>query len=118
MKTIVGLILSMFLFASPLFADTYCEWTGTEGTNCRSDAEGYLRAPDGHKITVAESNLNSFGYYKLTITNPVLGDDQVTDQEVWVFIGNDITMTWIEDWAMLRASSSSSKCQKCRPWHR
>jgi len=82
------------LCAPPLYAARWCAWSGTEGTNCQSDTRRYLLALDGHKISVDEANLNAFGFYELTTTQPTIGADQVKDSEVWGLVGNQMSLTW------------------------
>jgi len=92
-KLLIALALSL-LVAGPLYADTWCEWTGTEGANCKSDTNGYVVLPNGLPIAVDEENFNRHGYYRLITTDPVLGENQVRDEVVWGFSDNTITRTW------------------------
>jgi len=82
------------LFSLPLYAETWCTWSGTQGENCRGDSRGFIRALDGHPIGPPESNYNYHDFYKLVVTQPTIGADQVKDAVVWGFVANEITKTW------------------------
>ena len=90
MKRLIVVALALF-FAAPAFADTWCEWSGTEGENCKNDRDGVLNMPFP---TRTEAIINSHGYYRVVTTEPTLGADQVRDAEVWAKPDNTITKTW------------------------
>ena len=90
MKKII-VVLAILLITSFAHADRWCEWSGTEGENCVSDSNGiYL---DG-RPTRTVSMINDFGLFRVTETQPVVGEDQRRDAEVWGFADNEITLTW------------------------
>ena len=96
MKKIVMVILALLVasFSTSYAADRYCEWSGTEGINCVSpNSIGHYRIP-GRVKTANPVRLNEYGYYIMTTTQPVIGEDQVRDAEVWGFADNEITLTW------------------------
>jgi len=90
MKNLLAVVLIVF-FAVPVSADTWCQWSGTEGTDCKSDRDGVFRTPFP---TRSEATINEHGYYRLVVTQPTLGENQVRDEEVWAFEDNVITKTW------------------------
>ena len=95
MKKLIVIALTL-LFASSAYADRWCEWSGTEGINCRNDRNGLLISPTGTPTWV-ENNLsliNGWGLFHTTETQPVIGEDQVRDAEAWGFADNEITLTW------------------------
>ena len=73
------------------YADRWCQWSGTEGTECKNDRDGVLNMPFP---TRTESIINSYGYYRVTITQPVIGENQTRDAEIWGFADNQISLTW------------------------
>ena len=86
------IVLFIVLFSTVSFAGTWCQWSGTEGENCKSDTRGYFTLPSG--IPVASKDFNEYGYYERIVTEPIIGPDQVRDAEVWGFADNEITLTW------------------------
>ena len=96
MKKIVMVILALLVasFSTSYAADRYCEWSGTEGINCVSpNSIGHYRIP-GRVKTANPVRLNEYGYYIMTTTQPVIGENQRRDAEVWGFADNEITLTW------------------------
>ena len=94
MKKLIATVIFLTLLSTPLYAKTWCTWSGTEGENCQSDSKGYIRIPDGHPIAANETNLNDHGFYEKTDTQPTIGADQTKDAEVWGMVGNQISLTW------------------------
>ena len=92
MKKIV-LITAILLIASFAHADRWCEWSGTVGENCVNDRSGVLLSPAGIP-TRTVATINSWGLFKTTETQPIVGEDQRRDAEVWAFADNEITLTW------------------------
>ena len=93
-KIFLVLVLAIAVTTTPLYAATWCGWSGTEGINCRSDTAGWIQLPNGLLIAVDEENFNRHGYYRLETTEPTVGVDQVRDATVWGFADNVITRTW------------------------
>jgi len=93
MKKLI-VLLALLLFVSPAFGATWCMWSGTEGEYCQSDSRGYVRMPNGHPISALPEDLAYYGFFELVTTQPVLGENQVRDTEVWGFADNKITKTW------------------------
>jgi len=87
------LILAIVFISNLAYADTWCMWDGSQGTNCQSDSKGYIVVQNGFKVHT-ESILNSHGYFHTTITHPAVGENQLRDQEVWDKVDNEITKTW------------------------
>jgi hypothetical protein len=80
-----------------LFAQTYCQWSGTEGENCRTlptDVNFIRVPPDNHAISIDAANLEQHGYYELIVTQPTVGVNQIIDTVVWGFANNEISKTW------------------------
>lgn len=71
---------------------TWCEWDGSAGINGQSDSRGYILINNIPTRTPAVAN--SKGWYKVIITQPIIGEDQDRDAEVWGFTGTEITKTW------------------------
>jgi hypothetical protein len=94
MKKIILFLILALMVAAPLSAETWCEWSGTEGINCRSDNAGWIRTPSGLYVAVDEENFNRHGYYRLESTDPAIGENQVRDGVVWGFADNVISRTW------------------------
>ena len=92
MKSLIVIAL-IVLFASFANADRWCEWSGTEGENCRNDRNGVLMSPTNFPTSTV-SKINSWGVYHLTTTQPTIGADQVRDAEVWSKVDNEIYLTW------------------------
>ena len=92
MKSFIVIAL-IVLFASFANADRWCEWSGTEGENCRNDRNGVLKSPTNFPTSTV-SKINSWGVYHLTTTQPEIGEDQVRDAEVWSKVDNEIYLTW------------------------
>jgi len=92
MKSLIVIAL-IVLFASFANADRWCEWSGTEGENCRNDRSGVLMSPTNFPTSTV-SKINSWGVYHLTTTQPEIGADQVRDAEVWSKVDNEIYLTW------------------------
>jgi hypothetical protein len=87
------LCLMFTLIPSLLFAGTWCQWSGTEGENCKSTSRTFITI-NGGRVTVYAENLNPLGWYESTITQPTIGEDQVKDEVVWDFADNEISKTW------------------------
>jgi len=94
MKRYLVFIILIMLVAVPIHAETWCEWSGTEGVNCRSDKAGWIRTPSGLYVAVDEENFNRHGYFRLESTDPAISENQVRDEVVWGFVDNVITRTW------------------------
>lgn len=92
MKKII-IILGILMVASFAHADQWCEWSGTEGINCVNDRSGVLKSPDGIP-TRTEVTINGWGLFRVTSTQPVVGEDEKRDAEVWNKVGNQISLTW------------------------
>jgi hypothetical protein len=94
MKILYIVLLAVFI-TIPAQADQWCMWDGSQGVECQSDSKGFIRIPNpnGFKVST-ESIANNKGYYRVVITQPTLGVDQVRDAEVWGFDGTNITLTW------------------------
>ena len=93
-KIILCLLLIAFIFIpSLLFAGTWCQWDGSAGTNCQSTNRTFITI-NNVRVTVSAENLNPRGWYELTVTQPVVGADQVVDETVWEFASNQISKTW------------------------
>ena len=92
MKSLIVIAL-IVLFAPFANADRWCEWSGTEGINCRNDRNGVLMSPTNFPTSTV-SKINSWGVYHLTTTQPTIGEDQVRDAEVWSKVDNEIFLTW------------------------
>jgi hypothetical protein len=93
MKKVLSIAVCLLLFASIATAGTWCQWNGSEGENCKTTDLVYIRIGD-HPVTVAKENLNPFGWYELTITEPTVGADQIKNEMVWSFENNEIGLTW------------------------
>lgn len=96
MKKLIAIIL-LTLFVSPVYADQWCQWSGTEAENCyREYSVGIINVPGYFPIRTAgnESKINSRGYYHLTVIQPTIGADQIKDSVLWDFTDNEITKTW------------------------
>ena len=92
MKKIV--LCLMFLFTpSLLMAGTWCQWDGSQGTNCQSTSRTYIMI-NNVRVSISAENLNPRGWYERTVTQPSIGEDQVKDAEVWGFADNEISLTW------------------------
>ena len=91
MKKLITITLLTLFFASFAYADRWCEWSGTVGENCKNDRDGVVYLPFP---TRTESLINDAGLYRVTITQPTIGTDQVRDSEVWGFADNQISLTW------------------------
>jgi len=91
MKRIIIIALFIILMTPLAYADRWCQWSGTEGTECKNDRDGVLNMPFP---TRTESIINSYGYYRVTITQPVIGENQTRDAEIWGFADNQISLTW------------------------
>ena len=106
-QLIIMLCLLVILVPTFAFADLWCMWDGSQGTSCQSDGRGYIIVPSGFKVST-ESIANAAGYYRVVTTDPVLGENQVRDQEVWGFSSNEITRTWtVRDLTASDVSSDS-----------
>ena len=92
MKSFIVIAL-IVLFAPFANADRWCEWSGTEGENCRNDRNGVLMSPTNFPTSTV-SKINSWGVYHLTTTQPEIGEDQIRDAEVWSKVDNEIFLTW------------------------
>jgi len=91
MKRIIVITLFIILMTPFAYADRWCQWSGTEGIECKNDRDGVLNMPFP---TRTESLINAKGYYRVTITQPTIGENQVRDAEVWGFADNQISLTW------------------------
>jgi hypothetical protein len=91
MKKII--IFLIVLFPAIGFADTWCQWDGVQATDCQSDNKGYIIDTRGFKVST-EPIANENGYYRMVTTEPVIGENQTKDQEIWGFAGNEISRTW------------------------
>ncbi|MCP4262754.1 MAG: hypothetical protein GY774_35395 [Planctomycetes bacterium] len=91
MKKIV-MIIAMLLITPFAYADQWCEWSGTAGINCINDRYGVISL-DGVP-TRTEAFINSFGLFRLTITQPAIGADETTNAEIWDKVGNQLSLTW------------------------
>ena len=87
---LIGLFITFM--ASTSIAATWCQWSGTEGVDCKNTSTGMFKLPNG--IYVKEKDFNASGYYERITTQPTLGADQVRDTEVWGFADNEISLTW------------------------
>ena len=87
------LCLMILLVPTILFAGTWCQWDGSQGTNCQSTTRTYITI-NNVRVTVSAENLNPRGWYELTVTEPTVGEDQVKDAVVWGFETNQISKTW------------------------
>jgi len=107
MRKIILCATVLFMLAGISYAETYCMWDGSQGQYCQSDSKGYIQYPRDYsdktlannKIFGTEADYNTHGFYRLIVTDPVLGADQVRDQEVWGIdthpVNPDtITKTW------------------------
>lgn len=96
MKKIILFITGLLFISSISFAGTWCQWSGSEGENCKTTDLRYIKiGPKGdHPVTIAPQNLNPMGWYELTITEPDIGADEIKDAEVWSFVDNAISLTW------------------------
>ena len=92
MKSLIVIAL-IVLFAPFANADRWCEWSGTEGENCRNDRNGVLMSPTNFPTSTV-SKINSWGVYHLTTTQPTIGENQIRDAEVWSKVDNEIFLTW------------------------
>jgi len=102
MKKLI-LCLLIVLIPGIVFAENWCMWSGTEAEYCQSDdSRGYIRMPSeladktvaNNVVTGTEADYNTAGFYKLVVTQPTLGENQVRDEEVWGFADNEISKTW------------------------
>ena len=91
MKKLITIVLLTFFFASSAYADRWCQWSGTQGIECKNDRDGVLNLPFP---TRTEALINTKGYFRVTITQPTIGANQVRDAEVWGFADNQISLTW------------------------
>ncbi len=87
------LCLVFMVIPSLVFAGTWCQWSGTEGENCKSTTQTSIVINDV-RVTISAENLNPRGWYELTITQPTIGENQTRDAEVWGFAENEISKTW------------------------
>ena len=106
MRKIILCVAVLFVLSGVGYADQWCEWDGSQAVNCQSDSRtgvpyGVLISPTGTPTRV-DTNIDlihSWGFYRLEVTYPVLGEDQVRDAEEWELythpINEDkITKTW------------------------
>ena len=87
------LCLMISFIPSLLFAGTWCQWDGSQGTNCQSTTRTYITI-NNVRVSVSAANLNPRGWYELTVTDPTIGADQVRDAEVWDLVSNEMSKTW------------------------
>jgi len=93
MKKYIMLVL-MLVVPTFAYAERYCQWDGSKGYNCQTDDKGFIRLDSGLKIR-GVSAYNSYGYYRLTDTEPVYDPEtQSRDQEVWGFTSPEMTLTY------------------------
>jgi hypothetical protein len=86
------IILLALLIASPAFGATWCKWSGTEATDCKSDSRKYISVDTG--LPIGPESYAAYGYYELQTITPVIGADQIRDEIQWSFDGTIITRTW------------------------
>ena len=91
MKRLI-VVLAVLLIVPLAHADRWCEWSGTVGENCINDRNGVVWLEGRPTRTV--SMINDFGLFRVTETQPVIGENQRRDAEVWGFADNEITLTW------------------------
>jgi hypothetical protein len=87
------LCLMIVLVPSLLFAGRWCQWSGTEGENCKSTSRTYIII-NGGRVSVSAENLNPRGWYELTVTQPTIGTNEVKDVEVWDLVNDEMSKTW------------------------
>ena len=92
MKKFILCLMILFI-PSLLFAGTWCQWDGSQGTNCKAVTRTYITI-NNVRVTVSAENLNPRGWYELTVTEPGIDADQVKDTVVWGFATNQISKTW------------------------
>ena len=85
------IVLLTFFISTAAYADRWCQWSGTEGENCKNDSKGILNMPFPTKT---ETLINTKGYYRVTINQPSIEINQVKDTEIWDKVGNQISLTW------------------------
>lgn len=90
MKKIIFIIL--IAVASPALADQWCQWAGDQGTNCQSDSRGYI-VINGYNVRTP-AIAHARGWYRLVVTQPTVGENQVIGTTVWGFSDNVISKTW------------------------
>ena len=93
MKKLLLILIALF-FVSHAYADIYCKWSGTEGTDCQNIEKGYIWLKENHPIAVDAANLAEKKFYLLVVTQPTIGADQKRGAVVWGFTGSEITKTW------------------------
>jgi len=89
-KLFIYLVLLIFS-PSVLLADSWCQWDGSQGINCQSDNKGYIRTP--FKVST-EAVANDRGWFRVEVTQPAIGANQVKNAVVWDKVDNIITKTW------------------------
>ncbi len=92
MKKVLTILVLLFI-ASFAYADMWCQWSGTKGENCINDNNGVVRIV-GKVPARTEAIINDHGYYRVTTTQPTIGEDQVRDDVVWGLAGNQMSRTW------------------------
>ena len=96
MNKIILAILFVFV-ASTASATEWCRWDGSAGINCKSTTKSQVTTPSGTRISTDEANMNSFGYYETTTTNPTIGADEKQGVVQWSKVDNQISRTWAVD---------------------
>jgi hypothetical protein len=92
MKNLIA-VLAILLIVPVAYADRWCEWSGTEGENCVNDNSGVLLSPT--KVpTRTEWKINTWGLFRVAITQPTVEEDELRDVEVWDKVDNQISLTW------------------------
>ena len=93
MKTLILTLLLVFS-AQVANALTYCYWTGTAESNCRTINNPHtdyytLKLPSG-TITFTQASANALGYYEYVVVTPE-GDTKDTSE--YTFADNTITIS-------------------------
>ena len=96
MNRIILAILFVFV-ASTAHAEYWCKWDGSAGVNCKSTSGSSVTIPSGKNISTDEPNMNSFGYFKVTDTQPTIGADEKRGAVQWGKVDNQISRTWAVD---------------------
>ena len=97
MNKIILAVLLVFAMSSTASAEYWCQWDGSAGVNCKSSSGPSIKTPSGKLISTDEANMNSFGYFKVTDTDPVIGADEKRGAVQWGKVDNQISRTWAVD---------------------
>jgi len=89
---ILYFLMAFILLAASANASQWCQWDGTQGLECQSDARGYIKISGFPVKTPAIANAR--GYFKVTDTIPELTATQKFGAIVWEKVGNDINRTY------------------------